>query len=365
MRTLFVIIALTLYLSGNFYVFYRLWQAFPWHAPLLKWGLVLGGTLLVTSMILSFLLSGALPGWLTGALYAVGTTWIFVFFYLLLATVARDIFLLTNHLWHFTTVSPRVSYAIMASVVAAVLVAGHLRYLAKDRVELIAETGKTAGNGLTLVFISDLHLGHGIGALELARWVDLINAEHPDAVLIGGDIIDNDIRPVEAGGAAEWLRKIQAPLGVYACPGNHEYISGVERSLRFISGAGVNVLRDTVVEVGNAFLLVGRDDRSNPRRAALSALLEGRDRSLPIIVLDHQPMQLDEAARAGIDLQLSGHTHHGQVWPISWITSFLYELPHGYLRKGNTGIYVTSGIGLWGGKFRIGTRSEYVVIHLR
>ncbi|MDR2413506.1 MAG: metallophosphoesterase, partial [Odoribacteraceae bacterium] len=122
---------------------------------------------------------------------------------------------------------------------------------------------------------------------------------------------------------------------------------------------------DSVAGVDNAFYLVGRDDRQNPRRAALRALTDTLERSRPVIVLDHQPARLDEAVDAGVDLQLSGHTHEGQVWPVSWITHRVFELARGYKQKGNTRFYVSSGIGLWGGKFRVGTRSEYVVIHLR
>jgi predicted MPP superfamily phosphohydrolase len=125
------------------------------------------------------------------------------------------------------------------------------------------------------------------------------------------------------------------------------------------------VARDTALVVGGAFTLVGRDDRSNPRRAALRELTRDVDRALPLIVLDHQPYRLDEAVEQGVDLQLSGHTHRGQVWPFSWITDRLFELSHGHELRGTTHLHVTSGIGLWGGKFRVGTRSEYLVIHLK
>jgi predicted MPP superfamily phosphohydrolase len=364
MKAWIMIGVLILYLSGNFYVFWRLWQVMPWQAARGKWGSIVVGMLLASAMFLSFAGAGVLPSWMTRALYVAGTTWLFVFLYLLPATALRDLFLWADGRWWHLTGFPRwASYAVMAGVVAVVLVAGHVRYLAKERVELVAETGKMTGDGLTLVFISDLHLGHGIGARELARWVDMINAEHPDAVLIGGDVVDNDVRPLEEGNMAAHLRRLEAPLGVFACPGNHEYIAGIDRSVRFLTGAGVQVLRDSTVEVGGKFLLVGRDDRSNPRRAPLKKLLEGRQGELPVIVLDHQPVEL--SATTGVDLQLSGHTHRGQVWPVSWLTDALYEVSHGFRRVGETGVYVTSGIGLWGGKFRIGTRSEYVVIRLR
>ena len=110
--------------------------------------------------------------------------------------------------------------------------------------------------------------------------------------------------------------------------------------------------------------IIGRDDRTNLHRKSVKALTSGLDMSRYTIMLDHQPYHLEQAERAGIDFQLSGHTHYGQVWPISWIENAIYEKAYGMLTKGNTHYYVTSGLGIWGGKFRIGTQSEYVVATL-
>ena len=122
-------------------------------------------------------------------------------------------------------------------------------------------------------------------------------------------------------------------------------------------------MRDSLTTVGD-LCVIGRDDRSNPKRKTLSELMKGVDRTKYLVVLDHQPIQLEEAEQNGIDFQLSGHTHHGQVWPISWITESIYECAFGEWQRGSTRYYVTSGIGIWGGKFRIGTRSEYVVAEI-
>ena len=111
--------------------------------------------------------------------------------------------------------------------------------------------------------------------------------------------------------------------------------------------------------------IAGRDDRSNPRRKSVKALLGGTDQRRYTILLDHQPYHLEEAERAGVDFQFSGHTHHGQLWPISWITESLYECAYGSWRRGNTRYYISSGMGIWGAKFRIGTCSEYVVAHIK
>ena len=106
----------------------------------------------------------------------------------------------------------------------------------------------------------------------------------------------------------------------------------------------------------------GRDDRSNPDRLPLKELVPAD--TLFTLLLDHQPYHLEEAERCGVDFQFSGHAHHGQVWPGNWITDAMYEKAFGAHQRGNTRYYVSSGLGIWGGKFRIGTRSEYIVLTL-
>ena len=115
--------------------------------------------------------------------------------------------------------------------------------------------------------------------------------------------------------------------------------------------------------IGNV-TIAGRDDRSNRRRKSVEQLMNGIDRSTYIIMLDHQPYHLEEAEQNGVDLQLSGHTHRGQVWPLNWVTKKMYECDYGQWQRGKTDYYVSSGLGIWGGKFRIGTDSEYVVINV-
>ena len=166
------------------------------------------------------------------------------------------------------------------------------------------------------------------------------------------------------------MRRLRAPLGIYAAPGNHEFYSGLERNLACLRSCGITVLEDQAVRVAGAFILAGRRDpsslRQGERRLAISEILAGAefDGSLPIVVLDHQPLHLEEAEKAGVDLQISGHTHDGQIFPIDLINRLIYELNWGYLRKGDTHYYVTSGAGTWGPPVRIGSRAEIVRIRL-
>ena len=220
------------------------------------------------------------------------------------------------------------------------------------------------GNGINIVAVSDVHLGYGTGKAMLKEYVDMINAQHPDLILIGGDLIDNSLTPLYKENMAEELAQLKAPLGIYMVPGNHEYISGIDESVRFLKDTPIQLLRDSVVTLPNGVQIMGRDDRSNRSRHSLPTLLKQADRSKPIILLDHQPYNLAKTDSLGIDLQFSGHTHHGQIWPISWVTDRIYEQSHGYRKWSQSHIYVSSGLSLWGPPFRIGTNSDMAVFHL-
>ena len=358
-----IIVMLAVILGANFYVFFRLWHMIPQGNPL-RWVLLAFGVVAVSSVFIAVLFGNNMPQGLTGFLYKLGTSWFFVMIYFVMLFLVLDIARLCGapldrfmHSWTGLLAS--------AGIVAVVMVAGNIKYHDKKRVELTLATEKRVPpGGLKIVAVSDLHIGYTIGCEELARWVELINAENPDVVLIMGDVADKRARRLEEDGFAEEFHKIRSKYGVYASLGNHEYINDVDESLAFLRGSGMTVLRDSVALVDSLFYVVGRDDRTNPKRAKLGKLTAGLDRSLPVILLDHQPYHLEEAEQDGIDLQLSGHTHSGQIWPVSWIIDAMYEKAHGYLKKGDTHYFVSSGLGIWGGKFRIGTQSEYIVITL-
>ena len=235
---------------------------------------------------------------------------------------------------------------------------GYFHYKHKYREDIRLTTEKSMAKPIKLVMMSDLHLGYHNRRVELRRWVDMMNEEHADAILIAGDIIDMSIRPLKEEKMYEEFKRLNAP--VYACLGNHEYYSGEPDAQKFYGQAGIRLLRDSCAVVGD-LCVIGRDDRTNQHRKTLADIMKQADRSKFTILLDHQPYHLEQAERQKIDFQFSGHTHHGQVWPISWITENIYECAFGAHQRGGTRYYVSSGIGIWGGKFRIGTRSEYIV----
>ena len=242
---------------------------------------------------------------------------------------------------------------------------GHLHYKNKYRQE-VTLTSEKITKPIKLVMMSDLHLGYHNRREELHRWIDLINAEQPDLVLIAGDIIDGSMRPLKEQKMYEEFQRIKAP--VYACLGNHEYYSGEPGAQQFYQDAGIHLLQDSVAVIGD-LCIIGRDDRTNIHRKSLGKIIAENtsliSHSSFLILLDHQPYHLEQAERQHIDFQFSGHTHHGQVWPISWITESIYECAFGPYKKGHTDYYISSGLGIWGGKFRIGTRSEYVVVTIK
>ena len=235
---------------------------------------------------------------------------------------------------------------------------GYFHYKHKYREDIRLTTEKSMAKPIKLVMMSDLHLGYHNRREELRCWMDMMNEEHADAILIAGDIIDMSIRPLKEEKMYEEFKRLNAP--VYACLGNHEYYSGEPDAQKFYEQAGIHLLRDSCAVVDD-LCVIGRDDRTNQHRKTLADIMKQADRSKFTILLDHQPYHLEQAERQKIDFQFSGHTHHGQVWPISWITENIYECAFGAHQRSGTRYYVSSGIGIWGGKFRIGTRSEYIV----
>jgi len=352
---------LLLPLLGIAYIGWHVWTLVPL-SRLWRMGLIAFGVL---SFLLLFLNLGRvidrMPLSLARVCYDIGDSSIIILLYLVMIFLVLDFGRLVHlipreWLYHnfYTT-------AIITVGVFVLFLVGNIKYHHKVRVPLQLSTSKPLAKPLRLVMLSDLHLGYHNPKAELHRWVDMINAEKPDYVLIAGDIIDISVRPLIEENMAEEFKRIQAP--VYACLGNHEYYTGEPLAQQFYKDAGINLLRDTCVVVGD-LCIVGRDDRTNSHRKAGAKLFAEADHSKYTIVLDHQPYYLERAERAGIDFQLSGHTHRGQVWPISWITDYMYECAYGEHQRGNTRYYVSSGMGIWGGKYRIGTQSEYVVAEL-
>ncbi len=214
---------------------------------------------------------------------------------------------------------------------------------------------------LKIAFASDFHLGAMTSDHLLERFVTKVCALNPDIVLIGGDVLEGD-RDIDLDENESRLRQLKARYGVYAVPGNHE-MHGTARS-DFFERSGIRLLEDSVVRIEQAFYLVGRKDGRGENRKSVQDLLRNTIGDLPLILMDHRPVDMDNVSRANVDLQLSGHTHHGQLFPVNYVTERQYELSWGHLKKRNTQFIVTSGTQVWGPPVRTAGSSEIVVISM-
>ena len=364
------------------YIGWHIWCLLPlqWVWKVLAIALMVGSFLLMFAGIRRS--SDHLPLEWGTVVYEIGTSSIFILLYLFITFLVLDLGRLVHLLPRTLFYNNWWTVGGIALLLTVVFVYGNIHYKNKYRQELTLKSEKVS-KPVRLVMVSDLHLGYHNRREEFHRWIDLINRENPDLVLIAGDIIDGSMRPLREEQMEEEFRRLKAP--VYACLGNHEYYSGEPDAARFYRDAGIHLLQDSVARVGD-LCIIGRDDRTNQHRLSLKDIVarastqasNSTDRQSAatgqpqtttnqqpfLILLDHQPYHLEEAEQQAIDFQFSGHTHHGQVWPISWITETVYECAFGSHRRGHTRYYITSGLGLWGGKFRIGTRSEYVVVEV-
>jgi len=374
----FFISVLTIYGLINYYIFIRGWQAIP-HASIIK----IYYPIIFWFVVLSFILGRVLEGFwfskFSQVLIWVGSFWLGAMVYFLLIVVLLDFLRLLNH-WFplFPSVitvnyvkAKQITALIAIGVVAITVLAGYINAL-NPRIRTLNLNISKRSNGaktVNLAVVSDIHLGTIVGSSRFNRIVDKINQLNPDIVILPGDIVDEDLGPVIRQNLGETLKNIKSVFGVIAITGNHEYIGGVEKACRYLTDHNVRVLRDTVLKVNDDFYIVGREDRSikgftGKQRKPLEELMSQVDKSYPIILLDHQPINLSQAVVNCADLQISGHTHHGQIWPLTYITDMIYEVSCGYKRKSNTQIYVSSGAGTWGPPIRIGTAPEIVNIKL-
>lgn len=349
---------LIVFLATAGYVAWHLWRLTPggWAA---KWGIALLFLLWMAAAFASMGLGSKASIPTITALYEIGHPWMIAYLYLLIAFVLADLGVLLRLIPKAWLTGNGYTMAVLLGIIASTLLAGGIHYRHKYREELTIHSQKPLQRPLTVVLASDLHLGYSNRKAELSRWIDLINAERPDLVLFAGDIVDISLRPLLEGNYAREFARIQAPI--YTVLGNHEYIGNEADAETFFADAGITLLRDSVA-CFEGITLIGRDDRSNPVRKPLSELAVPSESFT--ILLDHQPYHLEEAEEAGIDFQFSGHTHRGQVWPLNWVTDAMFEKSWGHHRRGSTQYYVGSGLGIWGPKIRIGTRSEYLVLHI-
>ena len=373
---IFFSIVLIIYGSVNYYIFVRGLQAFSLSQPMKRWYIAIFWTV-VSSFIVGSVLerttttTSAFSEWI----YRIGAFWIAFMLYLLIAAVLIDFVRILNHFFHFLPpfsqlMRFRLGLGIF-SMVTLLIIGGYINALwTKVNVVSLTIHKKVSGyQDFKILMASDIHLGALIGDRREKHLLDIIRSQKPDLVLLCGDIVDGEIAPVLRKKLGRHIQEINTPMGVYAITGNHEYIGGIGNTLPYLKSVHIRMLMDETVTLPNGIQLVGRIDRAagsglqGPK--PLAELLSGIDTLKPVIVMNHQPFNLQEAADAKVDLHLSGHTHNGQLWPVNFMTNIIFELSWGSLKKGVTNFYVSSGFGSWGPPVRIGNRPEVVVFNLK
>lgn len=370
MKISFIIAVFAIIMSMNAYVAIRGWQALPpvsFLRPIYIFVLII----LFLALLIGLIFGSSMSHDLGKVISQIGFTYMIIFIYLFISFLIVDVVRIINSFVHFGPVGLIQfrfwAFLSVSLLIGIALIIGNFRFNHPQIVKLNLTVDKPLHNKvLKIVAASDIHLGVTIDKKNLSGYVDLINNQHPDIVLLVGDVSDRSIKPLIEQNMDEELRRIKAPLGVYAINGNHEFYAETPHATAdYISKAGIHELRDQMVLVDSSFYVIGRDDRTNRKRIDLKTIMKGVDKSKPVILMDHQPWKLEEAEQNGVDLQLSGHTHNGQFFPGNLFVKRMYELGYGYMKKGKTNYYVSSGLGLWGPQYRIGTQSELVVINLK
>jgi len=373
---IFFIIVFTVYFLINLYLFMKGYHALAGAGYRTRIYTVVFLVLASTFIAGKFLEYG-FTNVFTDILNVIGGFWMAFMLYGFLILLIADIFLLVQKPFHLVpdVSMPRLRFWIFtgSSVITLILiVVGFITAVSPvaRRYDLTFSRSFRDGNDqMRIVAVSDIHLGSVIRKRSMRHLSEMIRNEKPDLVLFLGDLIDGSIAPVLRGDLLSYLSLPDLQYGRYAITGNHEYIGDIRKTVPYIESKGIRVLKDEVVTLSNGLQIIGRLDRSANQgsvsgRVSLDSLLAQTDPARPVILLDHQPSELSALAGTNVDLQLSGHTHNGQMWPLTYIVNKMFELGHGYAMFGKTHAIVSSGFGIWGPRMRIGTRPEILVINV-
>ena len=340
--------------------------------------------LLSTSLLTGFLIKN--PKSLHRMLKITGNYFLGIFLYTLVIILLADFGrILLKYVFHASWIHSRTAFTVAGAICALLILLlsacgiFHAKYIKTTSYDVIINKTIPERTSMKVVLLADTHFGYNVGVLHARELVRKINKQKPDLVCIAGDIFDNEYDAIRNPEKLEkTLRGIKSTYGVYACWGNHDLneeilagftFNGKEegyndpRMEEFLTDAGIHLLDDESVLIDNKFYIVGRRDASRCEkvegsRATPAQLTESLDQGKPIIFIDHQPKELDKTAAAGVDLDLCGHTHDGQIFPGNLIIHLFWENSCGYLRKGTMHNIVTSGAGIWGPNMRVGTNSE-------
>ncbi len=368
----FLVVALSIWASMHFYVYTRLIRDAALPAP---WSSVVTAALLAGALSIFPAFARVIPRPLGAWIHVGAFGWMGTVFLTDTLLALGDAFRTILAVLPGTPVPNAPTQAAATIAVAAPLVATALWNARRDApiqaIEIQPDRWPVALDGLRIVQLTDVHVSPDTTPDEIQRLVDRVNALSPHLITLTGDLVDGPVRVLEAAMAP--LAGLRAPLGVFAVTGNHEYFSGGDAWIAAFERLGFRVLQNERVRIATekgCFDLAGVPDwrgatfgeRHRPR---LADTLAGRDPSVPVILLAHQPRQFPEAAKLGVSLQLSGHTHGGQLWPFTLLVPLAERHVAGLHREGASQIYVSRGTRYWGPPMRLGAPQELTVITLR
>ena len=383
-----------IYIIANSYLLIRLHRWLGTCNPLFrKTGICVVISLAYVFLAASLLIAFFLPiGPARRIMKLISNYWLGILLYLILAVLMADaicflLFLITKRRLKCRTAA--------AGGICAVVVLGlsawgayNARIIQVTPYEITVNKDGGRLENLNVVLAADLHLGYNIGTAHMMQMVDKINEQNADLVVFAGDIFDNEYEALDdPEELIAVLQKIQSKYGVYACYGNHDVEEKIlagftfggnkkkESSIQmdeFLERAGSHLLQDEAVLIDDSFYLYGRPDAQRPGRGinmrkTAAELMGELDTEKPVIVIDHEPKELQELADAGVDIDLCGHTHDGQMFPANLITALMWENSYGYLKKDHMHTIVTSGVGLFGPNMRVGTIAEIcpITVHFQ
>ena len=350
--------------------------------------------LLSTSLLTGFLIKN--PKSLHRMLKITGNYFLGIFLYTLVIILLADFGrILLKYVFHASWIHSRTAFTVAGAICALLILLlsacgiFHAKYIKTTSYDVIINKTIPERTSMKVVLLADTHFGYNAGVLHARELVRKINKQKPDLVCIAGDIFDNEYDAIRNPEKLEkTLRGIKSTYGVYACWGNHdlneEILAGFTfkhkdgdlsdikdpRMKKFLKDSNIHILEDESVLINDQFYVIGRKDASltekiHETRKAPTQLTEKLDRDKPIIMIDHQPKELQELADAGVDLDLCGHTHDGQTFPGNFTIKLMWENPCGLLIKDNMTNITTSGAGVWGPAMRIGTDSEICSINIQ
>lgn len=350
--------------------------------------------LLSTSLLTGFLIKN--PKSLHRMLKITGNYFLGIFLYTLVIILLADFGrILLQYVFHASWIHSRTAFTVAGAICALLILLlsacgiFHAKYIKTTSYDVIINKTIPERTSMKVVLLADTHFGYNAGVLHARELVRKINKQKPDLVCIAGDIFDNEYDAIRNPEKLEQtLRGIKSTYGVYACWGNHdlneEILAGFTfkhkdgdlsdikdpRMKKFLKDSNIHILEDESVLINDQFYVIGRKDASltekiHETRKAPAQLTEKLDRDKPIIMIDHQPKELQELADAGVDLDLCGHTHNGQTFPGNFTIKLMWENPCGLLSKDNMTNITTSGAGVWGPAMRIGTDSEICSINIQ